>query len=191
MKFGFDIDDTLINLREYAFHLYNKKLKQDVSLDVFNELKTLEIHEAFGLSKEEGNKLWNSLLEEIYYSSCPPFPHAVETLQELDRQGHEIYYITARVKEHGERTMKWLKGNDFPIQEDHFYYGMDDTEKVHVIEKLGLDYYFDDKPAVLETLSNLKLQVFAKDTSYNRHLKIPRITSWLELNQIIKGGGRI
>ena len=38
MKFGFDIDDTLINLREYAFHLYNKKLGQHVALDVFHDL---------------------------------------------------------------------------------------------------------------------------------------------------------
>ncbi len=28
MKFGFDIDDTLINLREHAFHIYNKKLNK-------------------------------------------------------------------------------------------------------------------------------------------------------------------
>lgn len=185
MKFGFDIDDTLINLREHAFHIYNKKLNQSVSLDVFHSLHTLEIHEAFGLSKEEGSKLWFNLEDEIYYSSCPPFPDAVETLQELDRQGHEIYYITARKKKHGERTLNWLKENDFPVNENRFYYGMDDTEKVHIIEKLGLDYYFDDKPAVLETLSNLPVQVFAKDTSYNRHLNVPRITSWSELKQII------
>ncbi len=29
MRFGFDIDDTLINLREHAFQLYNKKLNQE------------------------------------------------------------------------------------------------------------------------------------------------------------------
>lgn len=109
-------------------------------------LKTLEIHEAFGLSAEEGNRMWMNLADEIYYSSCPSFPHAVETLQELDKQGHEIYYITARKKEHGERTIKWLKEKGFPVQESRFYYGMNDSEKVHIIEKLGLDYYFDDKP---------------------------------------------
>lgn len=185
MKFGFDIDDTLINLREYAFHLYNKKLSQNVSVDVFHSLTTLEIHEAFGLTKEEGHQLWKSLAEEIYYSSCPPFPYAVQTLQELDRQGHEIYYITARTKEHGERTMKWLKDHGFPVQESRFYYGMDDREKVHIIKNLQLDFYFDDKPAVLETLSDLQLKVYVKDTSYNRHLNIPRITSWSELNKII------
>ena len=107
MKFGFDIDDTLIDLRQHAFHLYNKKLNKKVGLDVFHSLKTIEIHEAFGMNSEEGSHMWNSLLDEIYYTSCSPFPYAVETLQELERQGHEIYYITARPKEHGEQTKKW------------------------------------------------------------------------------------
>ena len=77
MKFGFDIDDTLINLREYAFNLYNKKLEKNVGLDVFQELKRVEIHEAFGLTDEQGSDMWNSSLEEIYYTSCPPFPDAI------------------------------------------------------------------------------------------------------------------
>lgn len=54
MKFGFDIDDTLINLREHAFHIYNRKLNQNIGLDVFQALTTMEIHDAFGLTKEEG-----------------------------------------------------------------------------------------------------------------------------------------
>ena len=37
-----------------------------------------------------------------------PYPDAVETLQRLEEEGHEIYYITARPKEHGERTMEWM-----------------------------------------------------------------------------------
>ena len=42
MKFGFDIDDTLIDLRQHAFHLYNKKLNKKVGLDVFHSLKQLK-----------------------------------------------------------------------------------------------------------------------------------------------------
>ncbi|MEW9700603.1 HAD family acid phosphatase [Paenibacillus sp. SI8] len=185
MKFGFDIDDTLINLREHAFHIYNKKLGQNVGIDVFNALTTLEIHDAFGLSKEEGSKLWSSLREEIYYTACPPFPNAVEVLHELISQGHEVYYITARAKEHCERTHKWLVDNGFPVAEGHFFCGMDDKEKVHIIQELGLDYYFDDKPAVLETLSHLALKVYARDRSYNQHLDMARITSWDELKDVM------
>jgi uncharacterized protein len=186
LKFGFDIDDTLINLREHAFHIYNQNLKQNIGLDAFHALTTMEIHSAFGLTKEEGGKLWYSLRDDIYYSQCPSFPYAVDILQELVQQGHEVYYITARAQEHTERTKNWLIANGFPVVEGHFYCGMSDSEKVHIIEKLNLDYYFDDKPAVLETLSHLPLNIYVKDRSYNQHLNLPRIVSWDELREIIK-----
>jgi uncharacterized HAD superfamily protein len=185
MKFGFDIDDTLINLREHAFHLYNKKLNKNVGLDVFHSLKTVEIHEPFGLTAKQGGEMWNSLLEEIYYTSCPPFPFAVETLQELEKQGHEVYYITARPKEHCEQTKQWLRKNGFPVHDDRFFCGMKDEDKVRIIEELNLDYYFDDKPAVLETLLDKPIKVYVKHTSYNQDLNIPRITNWSELWDII------
>jgi uncharacterized HAD superfamily protein len=186
LKFGFDIDDTLINLREHAFHIYNQKLKQNIGLDAFHALTTMEIHSAFGLTKEEGGKLWFSLRDDIYYSQCPSFPYAVDILQELVHQGHEVYYITARAQEHTERTKNWLIANGFPVVEGHFYCGMSDSEKVHIIEKLNLDYYFDDKPAVLKTLTHLPLNLYVKDRSYNQHLNLPRIVSWDELREIIK-----
>ena len=185
MKFGFDIDDTLINLREHAFQLYNKKLNQNVQVDLFHALDKVEIHELFGMTSEQGGKMWGSSLEEIYYTSCPPYPNAVDTLQKLEMEGHEIYYITARPIEHGERTMEWMIENNFPVHKDRFYYGMNDEDKVHIINDLELDYYFDDKPVVLETLINRPLKVFAKSQSYNKHLDIPRITDWSELIDLL------
>ena len=187
MKFGFDIDDTLINLREHAFQIYNTNLNQNVQIDLFHALDKIEIHELFGMTAEEGSEMWNSSLEEIYYTSCPPYPDAVETLQNLEKEGHEIYYITARPKEHGERTMKWMIEQNFPVHKERFFYGMNDEDKVHIINDLELDYYFDDKPAVLETLGDSKLNLFAKTQSYNKHLDMPRISNWSELfNLLIK-----
>lgn len=186
MKFGFDIDDTLINLREHAFQLYNKKLNRDVQVDLFHALDKVEIHELFGMTAEQGSEMWNSSLDEIYYTACPPYPDAVETLQRLEEEGHEIYYITARPKEHGERTMEWMIDNKFPVHKDRFFYGMNDEDKVHIINDLELDYYFDDKPAVLETLKNHPLKLYAKTQSYNKHLDIPRIENWSELNDILR-----
>ncbi len=185
MRFGFDIDDTLINLREHAFHLYNKKLGQDVALEQFNALDKVEIHDLFGMTREEGSKMWVDTLEETYYTDCPAYPDAVETLQDLIKQGHEVYYITARPAEHGERTMKWLVEQGFPMKESRFYCGMKDQEKVNIIRELQLDFYFDDKPAVLNTLTDDTLRVFVKDQSYNQELEIPRITNWAELKELI------
>jgi len=181
MKFGFDIDDTLIQLREHAFHIYNRKLNKDIKIDDFHAINRVEIHEPFGMTDEEGKKMWMDHVEEIYFTECPPYPDAVETLKRLEREGHEIYYITARSKEYGERTMEWMIKAGFPVQPERFYYGMNDHEKVQFIEELQLDYYFDDKPTVVETVRNDRTKVFLKNQPYNRHLELPRIDSWSEL----------
>lgn len=180
MRFGFDIDDTLINLREHAFHLYNKKLGQQLGLDIFQALKTVEIHEPFGMTAAEGKEMWKSSLEEIYYTNCPAFPGAVELLLELEQQGHEIFYITARYQEHGERTKKWLLQQGFPVHDELFFWGMKDHEKVNIIKQLHLDYYFDDKPEILDTLAEESVKVYLKDQSYNRHINKPRVKNWSE-----------
>jgi uncharacterized HAD superfamily protein len=189
MKFGFDIDDTLLNLREHAFRIYNVKLNRQVGIEAFQALKTIPIHDAFGLSVDEGRQLWNLHCDEIYYSA-PPFDDAVETLQELEKQGHEIYYVTARPASHCERTKKALMSAGFPVHEERFYCGMADSEKVHILRKLGLDYYFDDKPAVLDTLTALDMRVYAKDNPYNTHLNLPRIVNWRELFEVVKNAQR-
>lgn len=186
MKFGFDIDDTLINLREHAFMIYKKKLKRDLSQDVFHAINRVEIHEPFGLTDEEGKLMWESSLEEIYYTDCPAFPGAVEALRELEQAGHEIYYITARPKAHGERTSEWMKGKGFPVEKNRFFYGMLDHEKIETIEMLGLDYYVDDKPAVLETLTHTQTHLIVKDQSYNQDLQLPRLGSWNHFKNLIK-----
>ncbi len=178
MKFGFDIDDTLINLREHAFHIYNRKLNQNIGIEIFRELKTVEIHEAFGMEKEAGGRMWNSLLEEIYFTDCPAFEGAVELVNQLEREGHEIFYITSRPKQYCKQTREWVKEMGFPVHDDRFFCGMQDQEKIDIIKKLSLDFYFDDKPAVLDTLKDVPTKVFVKDQSYNQHVSIPRVKEW-------------
>ncbi|MFP3722423.1 HAD family acid phosphatase [Niallia circulans] len=185
MKFGFDIDDTLINLRQHAFELYNHKLKKNIPLKDFHALKTVEIHEPFGLNATEGKQLWNSLREEIYFTNCPPFPDAIEALNELVRNGHEVYYITARKKQFAEKTKDWMKQAGFPVIDSHFFCGMEDHEKICIIQELQLDYYFDDKPAVLETLQGYTTKLYVKDHPYNQHLEeLNRIKEWNQLRAL-------
>lgn len=185
MKFGFDVDDTLINLREHAFHLYNQKLHKQVSIQEFHALTTLAIHKPFGLTDEEGRQMWEDLREKIYFTDCPPFPGAVETLQALDQAGHEIYYVTSRDGKYCEQTREWLKKAGFPVEDRHFFCGMKDSEKINIIHNIGLDYYFDDKPEVLETFANSNVKVYVKSHPYNQRLRLPKIENWTELPHML------
>lgn len=185
MKFGFDIDDTLINLRQFAFHLYNEKLGKNVSLSVFEQIPTVEIHAPFGLTNEQGSQMWKDCMEEIYFTNCPIFEGALETLQALAAAGHEIYYITSRPKKYCPKTRVWMKTQGFPVQDGHFFCGMQDDEKIKTIKALELDFYFDDKPAVLQTLAEVETKVFVIDQSYNRDVAIPRLKSWSQFEHLV------
>ena len=44
MRFGFDIDDTLINLQSMPLTFTEKKLNKEFSLDVFRAINKVEIH---------------------------------------------------------------------------------------------------------------------------------------------------
>ena len=129
--------------------------------------------------------MWMDLREDIYFTDCPPFPLAVEILQELEEEGHQIYYVTSRDGRYCDQTKEWLRKAGFPVHDDHFFCGMQDPEKVRIIKEIGVDYYFDDKPAVLETLLNSAAKVYVKNHPYNQHLDFPRIDSWSELKEIL------
>ena len=46
------------------------------------------------------------------------------------------------------------------------------------------DYYFDDKPAVLETLQEQSTKLYVKDHPYNQHLEFNRINDWAQLREL-------
>ncbi|WP_274307098.1 5' nucleotidase, NT5C type [Solibacillus daqui] len=186
MKFGFDIDDTLIDLRRYAFHLYNKKLKMAVNEAVFDQIPTVEIHGAFGMTSEQGSQMWKDSMQEIYFTNCPSFQDAKEVLNALADAGHEIYYITSRPKEYCQQTREWVKAQGFPVVDERFYCGMQDHEKIDIIKSLELDVYVDDKPAVLNTLANTTTKVIVKNQSYNQEVDYIRLTNWHEFNALLK-----
>lgn len=180
MKYGFDIDDTLINLREYAFHYYNEQLQQQQSLEAFLQLPRLEIHELFGLTSEEGTAMWQRSAEQLLFTDCPIFDGALDVLHRLQAEGHELYYITARNSCHTTPTFEWMEKQGFPIKQQNFYCGMRDDEKVHIIQDLKLDVYTDDKPAILHTLTNSGTTALLKHHSYNQHAPFLRFTHWHE-----------
>lgn len=185
MRFGFDIDDTLIKLREHAFHLYNQKLNKKLGLEYYNALTTVKIHSSFGLTAEQGAKMWQDSMEEIYFTNCPAYDDAIQTLQDLVNAGHEVYYITSRPKHYCKQTLEWMKAQDFPIVNERFFCGMADHEKIDIIQSLNLDFYVDDKPAVLETLAEVGTKVIVKDQSYNKHVNLPRLVNWADFNKFL------
>lgn len=185
MRFGFDIDDTLIQLRQHAFHLYNEELGQNLEQHVFDAITRIEIHEPFGLTNEEGQAMWKRMNEKVYFTNCPPYDEAKELLWQLRREGHDIFYVTARPIDSCLRTRQWMIDQGFPVDDNHFFCGMADEEKLAIIAELDLDVYVDDKPKILHSLKELRTKVVLRDQPYNRDEPFERISHWSQFKKYV------
>lgn len=88
------------------------------------------------------------------YADVKPLPGAVEKLQQLHTQGHEIVIITARhmrtcsgnaskvLARVGRITLEWLERHDIPFDEIHF-------------GKPNADVYIDDRCIRFDSWDNI------------------------------------
>jgi len=176
MKIGIDIDGTIKKTQQAAIKLYNEELDMNIKED---EVTTFYLDKPYGLSMEEGKRIWRKLEGRIYTIGVP-LKNAAESLQLLADEGHELYFITARpaFKKIEEITKEWLKKHKFPFNGDNLY--MNAQQKGKVARKLGIDLFFEDDPTHIDNLLEHQIPVIIVDTHYNREYtnEIPRITNW-------------
>lgn len=179
MKLGVDIDGTIKDTQRAAVSVYNEEFQKEVRAEDITEFY---LDRAYGLTPEEGRKTWRRLEEKIYTLGIP-LPHAQEVLNQLSRDGHEIYYITARpgLPKIREVTKRWLRQHGFPYKGDHLM--MNSVDKAKVALKVGIDLFFEDAPDHLDRLTQKGIHTVIVDAVYNRQYPkpLPRITDWRQV----------
>ncbi|TCS83817.1 5' nucleotidase, NT5C type [Tepidibacillus fermentans] len=178
MRIGVDIDGTIKQTQKAAIQLYNEELNMDVKED---EVTTFYLDEPYGLSGEEGRKLWRKLESKIYTIGIP-LEGAPEALQQLKKEGHEIFFITARpnFKRIRDITEEWLQKHGFPFDGTNLYMNIHDKGKI--AKDLRIDLFFEDDPEHLDRLLAANIHTVIVDARYNQHYNqaIPRIKDWTE-----------
>ncbi|MBA4547867.1 HAD hydrolase-like protein [Thermoactinomyces intermedius] len=184
MIIGVDIDNTIKDTHRAAVEIYNRKLNQQVKVE---DVQDFYLDKAYGLTPKEGQKLWRSLEEEIYQLGVP-LNHAVEVLNDLADQGHQIYFITARpdLKNIESVTRKWLKEHGFPYNGKNLI--MNSQDKGKVSKELGVELFFEDAPDHLEKLVKSQVPTVIVDAVYNRDFPVPlkRITNWRQVYSLVE-----
>ncbi len=184
MIIGVDIDNTIKDTHRAAVEVYNKKLNKSVKVE---DVKEFYLDKVYGLTRQEGRKLWRSLEEEIYQLGIP-LTNAAKVLNELAAEGHWIYFITARpkIKNIEAITRKWLKKYGFPYIGDNLV--MNAQDKAKAARKLGVELFFEDAPNHLENLVQNQVPVVIVDAVYNRDFPVPlnRITDWEQVHQLVQ-----
>lgn len=178
MKLGIDIDGTIKHTHRAAIKVYNEEFKMNLTED---EVETFYLDEPYGLTSEEGKKVWRRLESKIYEIGVP-LDHAPQALQQLVSEGHEVYFITARpgMEKIKKVTIDWLKKHGFPYNGNNLY--MNSMQKGKVASKIGIDLFFEDDPEHINNLVAEGIPTVIVDMRYNQDYPkaLPRIKDWYE-----------
>lgn len=174
MKIGIDVDGVLTNLQDYQLK-YGKKYFKNVT-DI-NE-SGYDICDIFHCTRKEREKFWSIYIWK--YCLMPNNSKAIDMINRLKAEGHEIHIITGRAHTTEEgilgnifrKMLIWrLKKDNIPYDSIHFCSEAEsEVDKVKVCEELGIDVLIDDKKENIEALDN-KINLICLDSLYNKNIK--------------------
>jgi hypothetical protein len=142
MRLGIDLDGVVANFTKGWIDRYNQEFGTDLEVgqaDTWDGIPPITHFENMQAFWD-----WSSDLEgRSLFWHLETFPGAVEALQALDREGHQIIVVTMKPAFAVNDTHEWIAAKRIPASE------------VHILEKKWLvdcDVYLDDGPHVLPGL---------------------------------------
>lgn len=154
MRIGIDIDDTLVSTSKSFDEVikkhnvdFNKKFKDD-------------------WDKEEKEFIFKNYLNETLINAKIK-ENAIEVLDKLNKQGHEIIVITARTEKncHGieKNTKKLLEDNNIKICKYYFA----QYKKSDIAKEIKLDLMIDDSLNVYKNMKDEEIDCILFDEKTN------------------------
>lgn len=174
MKLGFDIDGVIANFSQPLL----QTIKKNYGLTLTEkDITSFSLSILLGITRAEETQL----ITDILYKDLPIYPGARETLEQLSREGHDIYLLTGRYGRLREVTQIWLKDKGVPYNELHLL----EMGKKYQVNISGLDVIVEDSlEEALEWTNRVKM-VLVYDHPYNQSLNIKNLTkrvySWNEI----------
>lgn len=194
MKIGIDIDDTTFltikSMLKYADKYQEEitgKARKNDSLGLVTNRYYLKV--LYGWDDQTKftffNKYYKSVLEE-----CELIPNANKVINKLKDDGNKIYFITARLMNiDGCDTKNITKESlrKFGINYDELYLGVKD--KLTFCKDNNIDLLIEDSYETCLELVNNGVKAMLMTTKMNENIDakdIPRVSSWIEIYDLIK-----
>jgi len=173
MKIGIDFDDVIVDLVSRWLELYNKDWNDD--------LTNLEIND-WDISRFVkpvcGDKIYDYLDRPELYDNISFIPGAIETIQKLKSENHEIFVITSY--DHPSKYII-LKNNNIVDDKNHYIV----TDEKWLCD---IDVLLDDNLSICMKCDK-RIKSFVFDRPHNRNKfanKQARVFSWNEFYQKIQ-----
>ena len=191
MRIGIDIDDTMTDIKEKltkAAIKYAKSLNKDIQtidnndiVDIYNNVNIYQ--KLFNFSHEELKHFLGPLQEEIT-NNAVPCENCVKVINDLHKDGHEIYIVTARDKEFHEdpylQSKEWLEKNK--IYYDKLIVNARD-KKIACLEN-NIALLIDDSISNCLNVANVGIDAIIIGNKNNS--KIKSVDNWQEIYDYIK-----
>lgn len=191
MRIGIDIDGVLTDI-ERAMLDYGSKFCYEHNLPQNIKMGEYEAETTFHWTMEQSEKFWNKYIIE-YFTKYPSRAFASEVINQLKKEGNEIYIITARnewgvPKEHvsriQEHTKQWLKDNQICYDKIMFTTG----SKLPYCKEHEIDIMIEDSPTnILEIAKEIPVICF--HSTYNAQVEgknVIRAYAWYNVYNQIK-----
>lgn len=191
MRIGIDIDDTLTDVKDelyeackkYAKSL-GKKLPKDINIeDKYNNGSKWQ--ELFHFNYKELKYFLKDIQEGITNKAIPR-DNAVDVINKLKNDGHEIIIITARDSEfHDDPYMyskKWLDKNN--IYYDKLVVNARDKKKICIEE--NIDFLIDDNESNCLSVASAGINTIRISNYLDSKSGIACCNNWNEIYEYIK-----
>ena len=193
MNIGIDIDDTISETFEtllpyaqkYTIEELKRESKINMNQDFLNHFYIVYMN---GWTKEEAMEFWSKYYGEILKNvNIKKF--ASEVINQLRKEGHKIYLITARWDMPNDNiqeiTKQWLKKNELEYDE----LIINASDKLNLIKEKNIDIFIDDSFNNCKNIAeNSDTKVYMMNSAVNKnlnHQKVKRIYSWPEIYRLI------
>lgn len=189
MRIGIDIDDTITNSSD-IFVEYAKQYNKEKNIQHKININSLDVKESYGWEKENLNEFLHKYLE-VALNNIDSKSDSIEIINKLKKEGHEIYFITARSEreiEGGmlELTENWLNKHGF----NYDLLVINSKEKLKDCIKYGIDIFIDDSYRNCKLIKDgIGIPVLLFTTRYNIKEKdesLIRVSNWYEIYNYLK-----
>ena len=180
MRIGVDIDGVVSD--SYPFWLTELNLHFGKNITVIDDY---EMHLVFDVSKDAMNDYFVCNAERLLMTP-KPITGAKQGIEALLRDGHEVFYITARTPEERDVTVRWLTRCEIPHEHERVLFA-GFSSKLELVKLWGIEAFIEDYQVNAKLIAESGVPVFLLNASYNQEELPEGITRCHSWNEILEG----
>ena len=194
MRIGIDIDDTALITVNSMIKYADKYDIEDLgrtgtngNLGLIKDRYYLKV--LYGWDDETKFKFFNKYYKNVL-EECIPMPDAPEIISQLKKDGHEIYFVTARLSNIPNCDVLKITNETFKkynIPYDELIVSVKD--KVTYAKEHNIDLFIEDSFETCVELAKAGIKALLVTTKMNEslyHSSVVRVNTWQEIYNKIK-----